>query len=161
MKLEYEVLRAAIRGGEDKFYLFRIIEEMTELNRAANLNGLLSIDTVLWPGFDADCMVFELGLNLVTSGCDPELVKSVMHNMIFTAYESGNNLMRTILIAAGLVSLARRDPARAAAHLLATYMGDECVKEYDDFCNSDEYKEHLDIIHNVIYDDVRFNEQQS
>ncbi len=137
MILDYNILKAARNSGEDKKELMYIIAELSELNRIGSREGLLFLDNICYDRYQnisrSWCNIFDTGMNLATSGCDPALIEVFMYNSVCSAYDKGIDLMKSVIIAAGVLSIARRDPSRATALLLSTYMGDEFYNEYMEF----------------------------
>jgi len=142
MKIDYNILKAARNSVEDNTGLMYIIAEMSELNRIGTKECLLFLDNICYDRYQnisrCWCDIFDTGMNLATSGCEPALIEAFLYNSVCSAYDKGIDLMKSVLIAAGVLSIVRRDPSRATALLLCSYMGDEFYNEYVKFTESGE-----------------------
>ena len=109
MNNSFEFFERAKCSDEEKKTILPIMLRIIYLLEKARRQGLLSLEDDVEK---IDSFLLKIGLTLIIDGTDPELVRSILDNYMYSSYLWGKELLERMVIIEGIMSIQDGDHPR-------------------------------------------------
>ncbi len=114
---------------EEKEELFPLVDELLELSNRTRQYGILALEQNINHTSDK---LLKKGLELVVNGTDPAIIRDILLNYSFCGKQQGKELLRSILITEGMLSIQQGIHPNLLKEILLSFFGIEILVEAGD-----------------------------
>lgn len=119
--MDFELAQRAACTLDEKQQCIPIIKELFDISSEARTYGVLIFEEML----DEREFLLKKGMSYLLDGIDPEMVRKILYNYIYSSNATGVQLLRQILIAEGLLLIQEGCNPHLLVDVLFSYLGEE------------------------------------
>lgn len=131
--LNLELSKRLSMSKEDKAACFELLGTILKLSEKARKHGLLSLESDM--GKDQPFLLNK-ALELLVGGVEPNTIKIILYNYIYSGDYQGKDLLERLLIAEGVLYIQAGESPILIGEKLTSFFGEEFAGEIDNYAGS-------------------------
>ena len=101
-----------------------VIEEITDLAKAARADGLLAIEDRIE---ELSAPLLKMGVSLVCDGYDPEIIRTTLTNSLLLLDDGADEFLKRMIIIEGVLGIQSGDNPAALKTALTAFLGEDAA----------------------------------